>query len=218
MHERFKTTTPNIRIVGLRAARQIGADLFQVVSKLVRDPSAAVRRECAIAIRHLKHPSMPDLWAELAMQHDGKDRWYLEALGIGAALKWDDCMSAWVNRVKDDWNSATGRDIVWRSRAKTTAAMLGGLIKDANTPTSELPRLFRALDYQQPSEKQSVVLELAFSTVSTNPERSSLISAESIQRIGNLDLSKNKKHAAALNRIIDQSRGDGNVRPTSRPL
>ena len=68
--------------LGVRLARQLGLDIADYVTPLVRDPSPQVRRELAIALRHSKSPSMPTLWAELALQHDGKDRWYLEALGI----------------------------------------------------------------------------------------------------------------------------------------
>ena len=42
---------------------------------------------------------MPSIWATLAAQHDGKDRWYLEALGIGADKNWEACFDAWVKRM-----------------------------------------------------------------------------------------------------------------------
>ena len=58
-----------------------------------------------------------ELWAELARQHDGKDRWYLEALGIGADGSGTLYLDAWLKAVGDRWNSPAGRDVVWRSRA-----------------------------------------------------------------------------------------------------
>ena len=47
-------------------------------------------------LRHNTSPKAAELWADLAVQHDGKDRWYLEALGIGADKQWDLFFSAWL--------------------------------------------------------------------------------------------------------------------------
>ncbi len=79
-----KDKNPDLRITGLRIAREKKLDVILFVKMLVKDASAQVRRECAIALRHNASPETPKLWAELAAQHDGRDRWYLEALGIGA--------------------------------------------------------------------------------------------------------------------------------------
>src|SRR5205807_9325504 len=76
----------DIRITVLRLARQLGIDLLPIIEKVVRDPSPQVRRDAAIALRFLPSSQASELWAKLAVQHDGKDRWYLEALGIGADL------------------------------------------------------------------------------------------------------------------------------------
>jgi len=45
-----------------------------------------VRREAILALRGTIQKK-PLSVADLALQHDGKDRWYLEALGIGATEK-----------------------------------------------------------------------------------------------------------------------------------
>src|SRR5205823_3478220 len=78
----------------------------------------------ARALRHNSSPEAPSLWAQLAAQHDGKDRWYLEALGIGADRQWEEFFDAWLAEVGDKWNTPAGRDIVWRSRSKKTPALL----------------------------------------------------------------------------------------------
>ena len=75
--------------MGLRLARQSAEVETTVVSKLVGDPSPQVRRERAIALRHEKTARAAKLWAELAIRHDGKDRWYLEALGLSSDLNAD---------------------------------------------------------------------------------------------------------------------------------
>jgi len=95
-----------------------------------RDPNAQVRRECAIALRHNSSPEAAMLWAELAMQYDGMDRWYLEALGIGADGQWDKFFDAWLTKAGDRWNSPAGREIIWRSRSSKSPALLVKIIQD----------------------------------------------------------------------------------------
>ena len=119
----------DIRVVAVRAARQLDIDLIPIIEKLVRDPSRQVRRECAVALRGSGSPEAPSLWAELAMQHDGKDRWYLEALGIGASGQWDTYLAAWLKQAGSGWNSPAGRDIIWRSHAQSTPNYLTRILR-----------------------------------------------------------------------------------------
>src|SRR5699024_6646804 len=97
-------------------ARQSSSDLTAVIAKLVNDKDPQVRRESAIALHHNKSPEMPKLWAKLAVQHDGQDRWYLEALGIGAADQWDRSFLEYIKLVPDPLKTQAGKDIVWRAR------------------------------------------------------------------------------------------------------
>ena len=75
---------PNLRIVGLRMAHQLKLPATDVVAKVVNDKSPQVRRQAAIELRFDGSDKASQQWAQLAQQHDGTDRWYLEALGIGA--------------------------------------------------------------------------------------------------------------------------------------
>jgi putative membrane-bound dehydrogenase-like protein len=138
---------PNIRIAGLRLARQNGADVIGTCEKLAKDKSAQVRREVAIAIRDSKSPKAAGIWAELAAQHDGVDRWYLEALGISANGQWDAFFSAWLKKVDNKWNTPAGRDIIWRSRASDSPGYIVKILKDKSTPAEAHPRYMRALDF-----------------------------------------------------------------------
>lgn len=151
---------PNIQIVGLRLARQLKLDLVPMVEKLVKSPSPAVRRECAISLRHNKSPKAAELWTELAMQYDGKDRWYLEALGISADRNWDAWLDAFLKKVGDKWTEPAPRDVVWRSRAKVTPGLLAKLIKSDKLGDQE-DKFFRAMDFQADSpEKKAAVASL----------------------------------------------------------
>jgi hypothetical protein len=86
----------DVRMMGIRLARQLGTPVEKYAAKVVKDASPQVRRELSVALRFDKSTAMPKLWAELAKQHDGKDRWYLEALGIGAELRWSECLAEYM--------------------------------------------------------------------------------------------------------------------------
>jgi hypothetical protein len=110
----IKDKDPDIRITGLRLARQVlpAATLdgvYSVAYALANDPDPAVRRECLIALRDISHVdpkkradeatdnALGAVWAKLAKQYDGKDRWYLEALGIGADRFWGFAIAEWAD-------------------------------------------------------------------------------------------------------------------------
>jgi putative membrane-bound dehydrogenase-like protein len=151
---------PDIRIAGLRIARTLKFDVIPYVKQLTRDPNAQVRRECAIALRHNSSSQAPSLWAELASRHDGKDRWYLEALGIGADRQWDAFFGAWLIQTGDAWNHPAGRDIIWRSRSKKTPALLVKIIQDGSLAAADRDHYFRALDFLTGPEKDAALVEL----------------------------------------------------------
>ena len=151
---------PNIRILGVRLARQLGFDVIPIVERLVKDASPQVRREAAIALRHNETPQAAELWTQLAMQHDGKDRWYLEALGIAADKQWERFFASWQKSVGENWNTASGRDIIWRSRAPAACGFLAKIIQDENLPLAEQPRYFRAFDFHEGAEKESALESL----------------------------------------------------------
>ena len=143
----LKDANQDIRITGLRCARGMKMDVIPLVKAVAHDESPQVRRECAIALHYNKSAEVPAIWAELAAQHDGKDRWYLEALGIGSADRDGECFDAWLKKVGDNWNTTPGRDVVWRTRAPLAATYLGRIILDPAISDEERPRFIRALDF-----------------------------------------------------------------------
>lgn len=161
-----KDRDPDIRITALRIARAEKENLLPYVGMLARDPAPEVRRECALALRHQSSAEAADLWATLAEQHDGKDRWYLEALGIGADGQENKFFAAWLKRAGSNWNTAAGRDIIWRSRAKEVPRYLVQIINDKNLPASDRPRYLRALDFLSGPERDAALVELSTSSLS----------------------------------------------------
>ncbi|HUR47836.1 MAG TPA: PVC-type heme-binding CxxCH protein [Candidatus Saccharimonadales bacterium] len=151
----------DVRITGLRMARALKLDVISYVKTLAKDPSAQLRRECALALRHNTSPEAPALWATLAQQHDPSDRWYLEALGIGADKQENKFFEAWLTGVGDNWNTAAGRDIVWRSRASKAPELLVKIITDKNTDAAQKDHYMRALDFIKGPEKDAALLQIA---------------------------------------------------------
>ena len=149
---------PDIRITAIRAARRDGRDMLPIVRDLIADESPQVRRECLLALRHHPAPQAAELWASLALAHDGKDPWYLEALGIAADGQWNRFFDVWLEKAGDDWRHPAGRDIVWRSRADKALPLLAELIK--TSPPEEHPRYFRAFDFHtEKPEMKKLALE-----------------------------------------------------------
>ncbi|MBI3822345.1 MAG: c-type cytochrome [Planctomycetes bacterium] len=207
----IKDKDPNIRITALRLARQLRLNLIPIVNSSLVDANQgfypAVLRECAIALRHSKNPDAARAWGRLARLHNGKDRWYLEALGIAADGNWDRFLESFIEVRPWIWDEQRDRDMVWRSRAAKTPAYLAELISSVETSRDELPRMLRAFDFQKDSDiKTEALVKLAFGSYS-DKDRAKFITSEAISRLKNFDVAKNPKHAAALDKVLDGARG-----------
>ena len=152
---------PDLSVTGIRMARELKLPLETYLQHLVPSPNAQVRRECAIALRHSESTMAPTLWAQLALRYDGKDRWYLEALGIGADKQEDKYFATWLKTVKDDWNTPAGRDIVWRSRATNSVPLLVKLITAKDATAADKDKYMRALDFISGPAKEAALVEIA---------------------------------------------------------
>lgn len=194
IQQAIKSNNPDLRITGLRAARELNADVVNVVKQLVNDSDAQVRRECAIALHHNKSAEAPELWATLAMQHDGKDRWYLEALGIGADKQWNAFFKAYLNQVKDPLQSAASRDIVWRARTDEAVPYLARLASDKNVPVQNRLRYFRAFDFNTGPAKSSYLVKMITDNTSNDVSLNKLV-------LHALDV-KTVQHSAAAQKAL----------------
>jgi putative heme-binding domain-containing protein len=151
---------PDIKIAGIRAARQLKLDVISYLKLLVNSPDPQIRRECAIALHGNKSSEAAELWATLASQHDGKDRWYLEALGIAAAENWDACFAAYLKKVADPTQTLASRDIVWRARTNESVKFLASLATDSKTELKDRLRYFRAFDFNTGKSKSEALLAM----------------------------------------------------------
>ena len=160
INQAVKDPNPNLRIVAIRAAAELKQNLISVLNILVNDGDAQVRREVAIALHHNSSNEAPAIWAILASKHDGKDRWYLEALGIGADRQWDRFFKAYLSLVKDPLKDAASKDIVWRARTDEAVPYLASLAADEKIILKDRLRYFRAFDFNSGPKKSGFLLKM----------------------------------------------------------
>jgi hypothetical protein len=106
---------PNFRILSLRILRLYGADLLATTQSLLNDPSPQVRREVALALQYVRGEAAVQPLLELCKLYDGRDRWYLEALGIAARGKEDLLYPLLSSAFPGKWNSLRGQ-FIWEFR------------------------------------------------------------------------------------------------------
>lgn len=164
----------DVRVAAIRMARQTIDNPLSILKLAAKDNSIFVKREIAIALRNMAaNEESAQLWAELAMAYDGKDRWYLEALGIGADLHWNPFFTAWKTKVGEKWNTMAGRDIVWRARGSEALPYLEKLLLDPNTEKAEISKYFRALDFHPESAARTEISNNLINA--TGPNKSEIV-------------------------------------------
>lgn len=117
----LKDSDPQFRIAAFRALRQQNHRLLENAKDLANDPSPAVRREVAVAMRDVSFAKSKDILATLAKGYDGKDRTYLEAFGTGCSGKesqmYDALLKTMGSADAAGWSEAFA-GIAWRLHPK----------------------------------------------------------------------------------------------------
>ena len=154
------------RITAFRTLRRHEHKVLAYAAKLASDPSAAVRREVAVAMRDVPFAEAKDILRVLAGGYDGKDRTYLEAWGIGCAGKeeqiaqmmWFGIMGA--VEYPANWFQAKA-DLVWR--LTPSSAVPAFLVRATAANLSEKDRLaaVTALGFIPTKEAAFALLDLA---------------------------------------------------------
>ena len=159
----LRDLNPNIRITALRAIIQRNQDPTEYIKWLVSDRDPAVRRECALAIYQNHTYEAKNIWLHLAKQYSGNDRWYVEALGIGAEGQWEWIFPAWLSQTNHQpLQTPAGRDIIWRARTKQAVPYLTTLAAETSVSLKERERYFRAFDFvNEGSAKSQSLLRVA---------------------------------------------------------
>lgn len=200
----LKDSDENIRATALRLARQSDkGQLATYAQAVAADPAAAVRREAALGLRYVNTPESAAAWADLAAQYNGKDRWYLEALGIGSDLHPDACFDAWHTKYPDAANTPAGQDIVWRSRSKQALVLTDKIIRNPETPLPQIKRFFRAIHFHADAQKNQLLAALL---EAEHPLRDS-VSTYVLLEIDPVFAQKNPQVRKAASRVLPALKG-----------
>ena len=168
----LKAEDVNLQLAAIRAAQYFDEpNLLTYLTPLAEHPNPLVRKEVLLALRYQDSQAAAELWADLAAQYDGKDRWYLEALGIAADLHPDLYFKTWQAQVKDQWKAPANLDIVWRMRTPATVPLLAEALENEGLSEQEMKRLIRAFHFQPKVSKDA---HLAPLLAGNHPKQNSL--------------------------------------------
>ncbi|MGB0993534.1 MAG: PVC-type heme-binding CxxCH protein [Akkermansiaceae bacterium] len=116
-HSLLSDANPQTRITALRALRRAGKNILPHAAKLAKDADSAVRRDAALAMRGITPDKSASILADVAKGYDGKDKNYLESIGLGAEnhenAVWKAVLTAYGNPSPDAWSDQLAR-LTWR--------------------------------------------------------------------------------------------------------
>lgn len=186
-----------------------------LLPRIKKEADKQVLREYAVTLRAIIEPvkeggsnakaadAFAECWVALASKHDGKDRWYLEALGIGSMGREDRVFTAWLASVGDKWDTPAGRDIVWRVRSTAALDYLARLLTNKQANDADLPRYLRALDFLPDSEVKGTTL---VKVVSTSTDRK-LVAGEVLNRLGRSSFRDKPEVKSVLDKVLESAKG-----------
>jgi putative membrane-bound dehydrogenase-like protein len=158
----LKSEDENTRLVAFRALRGQSNDVVALCEKVVSDPSMAIKREVAIALRDVPFEKCKDLIISLIKQYDGKDSWYLEALGTASDRKEAQIYSL----LKTANLSAENMNLVtWRLHPSNAVADLKNQINSPNISTKSREMSLTALAFVKDKTAVEAMISLSKSPV-----------------------------------------------------
>ena len=213
MIEAWKTGHSELRQMALRWSRaeenQERADRFWDAVGVEDIETLSVAMEMAICLspkqrREWDEDEHAQRWAKLATKYRSGDRWFLEALGIGAEGNWDRCLDTLLSANTDWQQDENIREIVWRSRGKRSSNLMADLLQTGKIETQRVANYFRAIDLQTSKVSSERLIGMAFGKPPAT-ESDRIVAFESIKRIVPSSLSPDNRKQ--LNSMLDDFRG-----------
>ncbi len=194
----------NIQLAAIRAAQYLDeSNLLAYLQPMATHENPQIRREIALALRYQMSDEAAILWAALANQYDGQDRWYLEALGIGADLNAQRCFNAWKSVVGKNWNTPANREIVWRLRIPETIPLITEILQDEQLNEKQIAHFFRALHFQPKVNKDSHLAPL----LTANHPQQTLINAYTLSNLSPGFYQQSKQGKAIVEALLPTIEG-----------
>lgn len=105
------------RLVAYRALRRAGKDILPHATKLASDPSPAMRRDVALSLRGQPAATSAPILLTVAKGWDGKDKNYLESIGLAAenveSEVWSALKAALAPGAPSSWSESFAK-LTWR--------------------------------------------------------------------------------------------------------
>ena len=153
----------NIRLVAFRSLKQTRPDILPYAKKLAADPSPFVRREVIIALGDLPFDKTKTVLLQLIDGYDGKDRWYLEALGTALKGHESEIYPEIIKKFKgqelnpDRWNEKLV-SLVWRLHPPAAIKDLKARASAASLSDGERSKALTAMAFiNTPSAVQAMI-------------------------------------------------------------
>jgi len=159
---------PQIRLTALRALKQADhAHLLTYADQLANDPSPAVRREVALALRDVPFEQSGPVIMKLIDGFDGEDRAYLNALGIALEGKERETYAALMSRdgnpEPENWSIALAA-IVWELHPDNAVSALEQRALNEKLAIDDRKKAIVALGFIPTREAAASMRELLAST------------------------------------------------------
>ena len=204
---------PMIRQTAFRALKSNGVSPLELIAHAVRDPSAAVRREAALALRGIPFDIAKPFILELAEQLDVNDRTAVETFGLACETHaeeiYDQLSQAFADR-PGNWSTKFAT-IVWRLHPVAALPELKKRLYARPLTDPERKQTIDTIAFSDSEVALSILSELATKT-SMNSDPPIIISPELqtyiqwwIERLGDSPLQNNRSSA-------DHSEDDLSVR------
>lgn len=139
------------RLLAVRILRENHPDFLNTVQPMISDRNPQVRREIALALKDFSGPAARDSWIQLATQYDGQDRWYLEALAIGARGKESRLYTDLRHSFPGAWDSKLGR-LLWVLHPTESVDFLKKTLQDKSLKVEQRAEALTALSAQPSPE------------------------------------------------------------------
>jgi putative membrane-bound dehydrogenase-like protein len=121
------------RLVAYRSLRRSGQKLFPYAIQMAKDSAPGVRRDVALSMRAYPEVKASPVLLEVAKRYDGKDKNYVESIGLGAAGKeaatWIHLRASLGMQNPSTWDQAFTR-ITWRLGVKEALPDLISRVKN----------------------------------------------------------------------------------------
>jgi putative membrane-bound dehydrogenase-like protein len=130
-------------------------------------PLPSVGRELALAAREWHPVAAKHIIFELAKHYDGKDRFYLEAIGIAVGhhdQKRREIILADFEKHFPEWNDKVA-DLVWELRPPSVMPTLGKRLTDAKIPAAQRARIVDVLAASEDKDAGKTLLKVLASDV-----------------------------------------------------